>query len=54
MSRMSRPELKKDLSIKSYEDLPIGTYSEGMLLTETMELKEINVIAKLERVEIKL
>lgn len=34
---MSRPELKKDFSIKNYNDLPLGTYSEGMLLTETME-----------------
>ena len=34
---MSRPEVKKDFVIKDYEDLPLGTYSEGMLLTESME-----------------
>lgn len=34
---MSRPEVNKDFTINSYKDLPIGTYTNGMLLTETME-----------------
>jgi pyruvate ferredoxin oxidoreductase delta subunit len=34
---MARPKIKKDLVIETYKDLPIGTYGDALLLTETLE-----------------
>lgn len=34
---MSRPELDKSPNLNSFENLPLGTYGKGLMLTETFE-----------------
>ena len=34
---MCRPSVNKDFKINNIDDLPLGTYGDALLLTETME-----------------